>query len=254
MTEKEAENTEASVEELAEQLGWNPNWEGPEDERVSAKDYILRQQDILKKSSEDMSSLKDTVTQMRSQMQEMAENQGKEVTRALESQKRRLMEEREKAVTEGDTEAFKKADEALSSLQDAPKENPREKEFLEGYKQFQARHKDWWGKDWAMTGMAKNIAEVVGAANPDMSADEFYSTVEEEVKKAYPEKFSQPSHRPTQVSGDKPPKKSDSTAWNKLMEEFPDANPEGVFQGFVKQGIYKDTREDREKYAKAVLE
>lgn len=254
MSEEELEDkTEGEIEQLAEELGWNPDWEGPEEEKVSASDYIRRQQKILRQSSDDISSLRGNVDQLKSQMQKMAEQQGKTLTKALESQRQRLLEERDKAVEAGDTEAFKKADKQLNELTDEgeTKEDPKTAAFQKGFVDFKSRN-EWFEKDAFLTKEALSSAQTIGMMYPDISADEFYQKVEEMVKEAHPQKFAKPSNKPTEVSGDKPEPAKSKTKWDQLVGQHPEVKD--IFAEFVKDGVFKDTKEDREKYANGVLE
>lgn len=244
--EEEKEETKGSVEQLAEELGWNPNWEGSEEERVGAEEYIRRQQEILSRSSQDITSLKSSISDMQGKMQEMAESHGRQVTQALEAQRQRLTEERNKAVEEGDTDAFKRADQQLNQLN---QKDGKEKAFQDGLQKFR-QDNPWFDSDPDLRIEAVNAGQAIGDMNPNISSDEFYSKVLDLVKQRRPEKFAGPSNRPTQVSGDKP-RPSNKSKWDELMAENPEV--EGIFQSNVKMGVYKDTKQDREKYATAVL-
>lgn len=239
------------IETLAEELGWNPNWEGPEEERVEAADYIRRQQEILRRSSDDITSLKGTVDSMKSQMQEMAANQTRDMTRALEAQKARLEEEREKAVEEGDTAKFKQVDQQIKVLDQPDSPNEIQKRFTDGLTQFR-KDNEWYEKDVGMTTFANNAGATIAQMNPGIDPDAFYRQVADAVREQYPQKFAKPSNKPTEVSGDRPAKPRPKSKWDALVAKHPELD--GIFAGFVKKGVWKDTKEDRERYAEQVGE
>jgi len=183
------------------------------------------------------------------------------VTAALKSQKDRLLQERNRAVAEGDTETFEQIDKQINEI-DASPEQPengqdnRQAEIMQRERQF-ARESDWYGKPGGtnirMTAAAQQYANVIMGQNPSIPVEDLFTQIEEAIKEEFPDKFASPTNKPTKVSGDRPQSTSSSKTpkWDKLVEEFPEADAESAFQSLVERGSYKP--EDREKYAGEVL-
>ncbi|MHA2066290.1 MAG: hypothetical protein ACXABY_18115, partial [Candidatus Thorarchaeota archaeon] len=113
-TEIEAPAADA-VTELAVKMGFNPDWDGPEDQKKTPDEYILNTNKALRQASSDVSGLKNQVAEMSTTMQEFTASQAKQLKQALDAQRTRLEAERTQAVAEGDTEAFQKLDSELKT-------------------------------------------------------------------------------------------------------------------------------------------
>ena len=72
--EGEVEKAVDPVEAIAEKMGWNPNWEGPEEDKTTAEEYIMNGQKILRQSSTDIASLKSNLESIEGQMKDMSVN------------------------------------------------------------------------------------------------------------------------------------------------------------------------------------
>jgi len=260
------------VEKLASEMGWNPDWEGDDSERVSARDYILRGQLINRQASKDIKSLKGEIDSLQRNMKEMAVSNSKAVKAALDSQRERLMNERDAAIESGDVAAVRKYDEAIkktetpaieeeSQYQSHPPGQPT-REQQEAYKRaidqftsenhwFDPAHSDY---DPYLRGQAVTIGTAIANGDPTMDPNELLDRTMAILKEKEPEYFASPSNSPnTFVSGSKKqaPKSNDG-AWSKLKSEYGEEAVEG-FKICVKRGVFKDTAADRERYAKEVL-
>lgn len=259
------------VEKLALEMGWNPDWEGDDSEKVSAEEYIRRGQAINRQASKDIKTLKNEMKSYREQLKEMAVNNAKAVKTALDSQRERLMRDRDEAIESGDVAAVRKYDEAIKrtetpavedeGYQSTPPGQPTPEQqraykvaidkFTEENHWFDTEHSDY---DPYLRGQAITIGSAIAAGDPMMDPDELLSLTMTRLKQKEPEYFSKPSNQPnTFVSGGKKaaPRKSDS-AWERLKGDYGEEAVEG-FKICVSKGVYKDTAQDREKYATEVL-
>lgn len=261
VAEKEVEEVVEAVdtdpiEALASKMGYNPDWEGDDKDRVSAEDYILRGDKINRQASKDIRELKTQLSGYDSRMQEIAVNSSRQMKAALDSQRARLTEERSNAVEVGDTEAFNKVQTAIDNLEPAETFTPNpEKARTEKMEvEFKGRNSWYQGdssKDLAMTAFALQVSSALGSSNRSYEPEEYFKKIEDAVREQYPEQFAQPSHKPTQVSPASAPKAVGKTVWDAMLVEYPEA--QDVFGDFVSDGTFKDNAADKEKYAKGVM-
>ena len=264
MSEEEAgEQLEApsvdAVTELAVKMGFNPDWDGPEDQKKTPDEYILNTNKALRQASSDVSGLKSQVSDMSTTMQEFTASQAKQLKQALDAQRTRLEAERTQAVAEGDTEAFQKLDSELKTLEPtlptAPAVNPRQQAIEAAERAFESKHAWYNGKDIdsvVMTSDAVNLAISLGRSNPDLPADELFEQLEQGMQIKYPEKFASPSNKPTLLSPNTTQPSQPDSVWGKMLQEYPEA--QGVFDNFVEEKRFENTAAGKEKYAKLVME
>lgn len=245
------------IEALAVSMGYNPDWQGDESEKVSAEEYIKRTDRINRQASKDIRELKQQLSGYDARMQEIAVNSSRQMKAALDSQKARLTEERNAAVEVGDTERFNKIQTEMDSLASAPEPaqvDPRKAESEREEAEFKARNPWYKGTTpahRAMTTFALQASKDIGADNPNMPIEEYFQAIEDTVKYQYAAEFANPSHKPTQVSPTSSPKAKGKTVWDGMLAEYPEAKD--YFNDFVADGTYKDTAADKEKYAKEVM-
>lgn len=256
--DKQDQETETTVESLAKEMGWRDDWDGPEENYVSADQFIRNAKKIQDALTNSVHHLKEDVQTMRSKMEDMAVSTGRQLAQATDQIRKRLEAEKLEAVEEGDREKYVKADSKLKELDTSPaqeeKKAPtqRERDFQEKYVKFQNDNSSWWEKDDEMTAYAISMGQGLFAANNNISADEYYQKVHNLVRRHFPERFENMNKgRPPAVSGDKPAKKGKMSAWDKVVQDYPEAQQ--IFQNFVEDGVFKDTNEAREKYAQRVL-
>jgi len=244
------------IEALASSMGYNPDWEGDEKDRVSAEEYIRRGDRINRQASKDIKELKTQLGGYDARMQEIAVNSSRQMKAALDSQRARLTEERNNAVEVGDTETFNKVQTAIDNLEPEPTYTPNpEKAKTERMEaEFQSRNNWYQGdspKELAMTAFALQVSSALGSSNKQYSPEEYFKKIEDAVSAQYPEQFANPSHKPTQVSPTSAPKAKGKTVWDNMLVEYPEAQE--IFNDFVSDGTFKDNSADKEKYAKGVM-
>lgn len=229
------------LEELASSMGWYPQEGGK-----SAREFI-------KDTAEINNSLRKRVDRLSEQIDQVVQHSTRQTMQALKEQRERLQKQFDDAVESGDKAAATKASEGLRKLDDeTPAEDPQA-QWMAKWQPAEAKFKE---RNAHILTDKRVVAEVVTAinkyANVGMEPDEAYEAVEQELKERFPKLFvNQNRDRPAKVNGDSRPSGKKSN-WDKLLKDSPEA--ESAFNQYVKMGVYKDTPEHREKYAKLALE
>lgn len=99
------------------------------------------------------------------------------------------------------------SEEALQAHEDSVN---KESERLNQYQQPQAdakalawqeRNKNWWGVDRAMTSLAFGTHEQLVAAGVDPTSDQYYESIDKEMRTRFPEKFEQEAEETSSTNG-----------------------------------------------------
>ena len=99
------------------------------------------------------------------------------------------------------------SEEALQAQEDSVN---KESERLDQYQQPQAdakalawqeRNKSWWGVDRAMTSLAFGTHEQLVAAGVDPTSDQYYESIDKEMRTRFPEKFEQEAEETPSTNG-----------------------------------------------------
>ena len=99
------------------------------------------------------------------------------------------------------------SEEALQAQEDSVN---KESERLDQYQQPQAdakalawqeRNKSWWGVDRAMTSLAFGTHEQLVAAGVDPASDQYYKSIDKEMRRRFPEKFEQEAEETPSTNG-----------------------------------------------------
>ena len=99
------------------------------------------------------------------------------------------------------------SEEALQAQEDSVN---KESERLDQYQQPQAdakalawqeRNKSWWGVDRAMTSLAFGTHEQLVASGVDPTSDQYYESIDKEMRTRFPEKFEQEAEETPSTNG-----------------------------------------------------
>ena len=241
------------VEQRAAAMGWTKEWDGPEEDFIDAKEFIRRQPLFQKISenrkqserlSEELKQVKDSLNQLASHHQKVKEV---EYQRALKT----IREEKRNALKEGDAVRALELDDQIDVLTEQHKEEVVE--IKQQAKEQQAngvspeflvwvKDHDWYLKDEDMhdfaDGVAASYVQRLKIKGQSIVEQDVFNHVVEKVKKAYPEKFTNPNReRHSAVSGSERNGKSVKGSFSPSDEE------KEVAKNFVKQGIYKTEQE-----------
>ena len=246
--QEEVSHETPSVEALASDMGWVPkdDYRGDPDRWVSADVFIKNTLGIQKTYQRKVESLEGKLDQLVSQ-------QSHTMMQALKEQKARLQKEFEEAVEAGDKAAAKRATEGLNDLERQAPDTEQQRMIAQWKPHADAFAQRNSGALQDKLAQIEATKMITSMAEAGVSPEETYERVEIELRKKYPEHYqNQNRTRPAKVEGESRPASSDKSKWSALVKEYPEA--EKIFAKFVNQGVYKDTKEQRERYAKAALE
>ena len=252
--------SDETVEGLAQEMGWVPkeDFKGREDDWRPASDFIKATNDIARKSSDKNTDLRRQIADVQGKLDNMVSNQAGNFRRAMDAANERLQAQMRQAVEEGDTAKYDTAQAEMQNMHKHQAQQARQQpdparvtEFQSGFEKFKQAN-DWYERDPHMTREAEQAGQWFIQRNQNATPEDYFNYVEESVKKAFPQQFSNPArNRPSDVAGDRPPQTAAGDSWKQVKAEYPEV--EMVFGDLVSSGVYKDTKEDRETYAKQVL-
>lgn len=195
------------VEALAKEMGWAPkdDWKGDPDKHVDATTFIKTGPEILKttlrKQDETAAETNAKLKEMRESMDEFAAFNRDVEKKSYDRARADLKAEQRQAVQDGDEDAYDAAEARIDELDKGkPAEKPEKDEKAEfdavgeaDLKEFMADN-SWYGADGDIkaTAYAESIAAVVGQKYQGKA---FYEKIADEVKKEFPEKFSNPNRK-----------------------------------------------------------
>lgn len=232
-------------EDRALSMGWNPDKYDKEDENyIDAKEFVRRRPlfDKIEATTKRLKNVEETLTNLASHHQKVKEVEYQNALKTLRNEKR-------EALKEGDTIKVLEFEDKMDELnEDHQKEvaELKEQAAREAQKtvapsvEFQTwvKGNDWYLREEEMHDFADGAAaayvhraNVKGEAITELDV---FTHVERQVKKAYPEKFTNPNReRPGSVnSGDRGGKGVKSTY-------APSEEERQVARSFVKQGVFK---------------
>jgi hypothetical protein len=190
-------------ESKALELGWRPEseWEGEPEDFVDAKEFV-RREPFFKKIEHQGKELK----QLRQALESFKEHHNKvketEYNRALEN----LKKARRTAMTEGETEQALLIEDQIEEIQNQKQQidqdlyrKTREPELRPEFLEWKSQN-NWYQKDRAMTAFADDLG--VEYAGQGLSPEEVLQKVTKEVRKEFPNKFTNPKRdAPSSVEG-----------------------------------------------------
>lgn len=180
-----------AVEELAQQLGWNPEHTG--EDAVDAKTYILRSKDIQKSMSKHNKDLKDQLHALNGSVEALKQHNDsvyKAELKRLEGEVAALKKERREAIELADVDKVEELDKQIDEIQkdiNKPKETDKQKtEAVENpaYDAWIVDNK-WYLEDDEMAKFADSVAGQYVGAPPER----IYTLVRQKVQEVFPEKF-----------------------------------------------------------------
>jgi hypothetical protein len=222
--------SQVSIEDIARANGWKPEeeWKGdpPRDGFKSAAEFVQDGFKIQQTQHDKIDRLQEQLSGINKRMEEMSAGEAKRLHKALESQKERLLAERQEAVEVGDTAKFTQVDEELRRTEQELNEvapQTTQDPFVAGEQEFKQKN-EWFEKDRAMTAFAFSIAGGLRNAYPDITPDEYYAEIESAVKEQFPNKFVNPRRADgATVEGSSPKPNTKSKGFNSLPAEAKEA-------------------------------
>lgn len=228
-----------SVEDRAMKMGWVPQeqFRGDPDKWRSAEEFVDRGEKMIPILRANIKRLEKS----QAEKDKAFEKYLADVRAKLHEQKVQDHErQKRQAVEEGDTDTYNR----LSSVtveNDLPEYQPPK---VDADFENWVDENPWYRDDFDKFQEAENYGRFLKNTNPDLEGRAFL----DEVSKHIRQKFSNPNrNRPSSVDSGTPKAKS-----GKLFEKL-DAEAKATFSSFVRDGIFKNTAEHREAYAKDVL-
>ena len=245
--EEESEEQEASVADLATEMGWKPqdDFQGHEDDYVDASTYIRRSKDIQDSMRQHLKENKRTMTSMQRGFEDLKSHNEMVYKADLKKKEKEievLQKQRVEAIEEGDVNQVDKLEVEMSELMDvtAPRRSEAPQPDPEQFTAFSKWQEDnpWYG----VKGVTEGNSELTNYANylselPEyngLSYERKLMKVTEKVREMHPEHFKGKSNGP-KVSAVEAPRPSG----NKVRYTARDLNDDqrNVMRNFVKRGL-----------------
>jgi hypothetical protein len=199
--------SERDFESEAKAEGWVPleAWKGDPSKHVDAETFVKRGEEILpivnaknRKLTETVEDLRKTVEDLKlgnSQFREFHEQSLAKERQAKESAIAQLEAARKKAITDGDGEAFDRADKQISKLRAQPVNTG----LSDGQKAWLAEN-TWYQSDIVLRALADGLSDGLARERPELvGKKEFLDELTKRVKAEMPHKFENPNRQRTTV-------------------------------------------------------
>lgn len=200
MSEQENQEQARDYEGEAKSSGWVPQeqWEGPPERWVDAQKFVERGEQFfpfvkakLKKSLDKIDQLEGMVGELRTGNEEFRRFH----ETALAKQKReheetisKLEADRRKAVTEGDGEAFDKADRELQQARSQPVQAPAKPAISPDVQAWMTENA-WYTTDRQLKAITDGLSDDLASEQPTLKGRPFLDELAKRVKTAVPHKF-----------------------------------------------------------------
>ena len=182
---------EPTIEELAIQIGWNPNYKG--ENSIDAATYILKSREIQDTMRDQNTGLKTQLTNMQDSIESLKEHNErvyKATVRKMQSEIEALKNEKRAAVELADVDKVDAIDKQIDALEKGLNKSesntkstapaPANPVYTEWVKDNQ-----WYLTDADMAAYAESVAQQYQGA----PLDRLYSIVRQKVAEVFPEKF-----------------------------------------------------------------
>lgn len=184
---------ESAIEVEARADGWVPQdeWKGPEEKWRPAEEFVEVGKNINGILNKKVERLESRVNELLTSNREISEFAKK--TQAKDRQEsERLIGEleglRQQAVTDGDGEAFQRAESQIHDLRSepsAPQENPTTAQWLQG--------NQWYGADRKLSAYADGISDQLRSQGYNDQSPAYFEELTRQVKETFPDDFGNPN-------------------------------------------------------------
>jgi hypothetical protein len=245
VAELKENQTPAEIESLAEKLGWNKDFQGPE--KVDAATYILKSREIQDTMKEHNKDLKGQIAALQNSIkaiQEHNEKVYKAEVKKLESDLAKLKKEKLEAIELADVAKVTELDDQIEALQkdlSKPKEERTQSVNVNPVYDEWIKENEWYEQDDEMAIFADNVAEQYKGA----PLERLYSIVRQKVQEVFPDRFenvsqsSKPVKEQDKPIGPSSPVEKGGGRENKNNFSVNDLTPEqrDIMRQFVKTGV-----------------
>lgn len=242
---EQQERTDQETQDLAKSMGWvdEDKFRGDKSRWVDADTFVEKGMNDLPILRERLKAQSSTITEMKNDFTEFKTHHENAVNSEYQRAMRELEEKQLKTVEEGDTEEYKRIhSEKIKLANERAATNSNNGSGQAAYEAWK-RDSEWFEKDEVLTTYAQGKADKIAADFPELRGKpEFLDKLEEEVKKAFPDKFQDSRFSPAAVEsgGRAPGGQRTAFGYNNLP---PDAK--AACDKFVRQGLIT-----REQYVK----
>jgi len=241
------EQTTSSIEDRAREQGWRPKeeFDGDPSKWVSAETFVAKGEliDRIESLGKKLKDSEKTIKMLSEHHTKVKESEFKRAVEFLKSQKKAAYES-------GDVDKIIELDDKIAEVRDtqkAQKQQEQVNDTPESHPAFQswASENKWYETDSEMRADADAFGEAYARNNQDKTPQEVLEYVTKKIKKAYPEKFTNPNrNKPTGVESGSGTRQGSSRDTFTLTEE-----ETRVMNTFTRNGIMT-----KDEYIKQVKE
>ena len=241
-------STVLSIEDRAREQGWRPKeeFDGDPSKWVSAETFVAKGEliDRIEQLGKKLKDSEKTIKMLSEHHSKVKESEFKRAVEFLKQQKKQAYEN-------GDVDRILELDDKIAEVretQKAQKQQEQVNEAPESHPAFQSwvSENKWYETDSEMRADADTFGEAYARNNQDKTPAEVLEYVTKKIKKAYPEKFTNPNrNKPTGVESGSGNRQGSSRDTFTLTEE-----EAKVMNTFVRNGVM--TKEEYLKEVKAM--
>jgi hypothetical protein len=188
---KETQAAEVTIEDLATQIGWNPNYKGAD--AIDAATYILKSreiQDTMKDHNVDLKNQLLNVQNSVDALKEHNERVYKAEVKRMQAEINALKEQKRKAVELADVDEVDKIDQQIDDIKkDLTTPTPKSKESSNPVYDAWIKDNQWYLTDPEMANFAETVAEQYKGA----PLERVYSLIRQKVAEVFPDRFESPA-------------------------------------------------------------
>ena len=179
--------SEVTIEDLATQIGWNPNYKGPD--AIDAATYILKSREIQDTMKDHNVDLKNQLHNLQGSVDALKEH-NERVYRAdvkrMQAEIETLKAQKLKAVELADVDQVNKIDQKIDAIkEDLTTPVPKPKETSNPIYDAWVKDNQWYLTDPEMANYAETVAEQYKGA----PLERVYSLIRQKVAEVFPDKF-----------------------------------------------------------------
>jgi hypothetical protein len=247
--------SETEIEAEAKGMGWSPleEWRGDPDNWVTAEEFVERGKTVMPILKARNAELEQKLDNLSNQFTELHAGQQavleKERRKSYEQGREELIEEQRKAVASGEMEDFNNATKKLQDFDEDFKKDSQQQSTgpSQAALQFKANNPKYFN-DFNTYNTMQQMSNWLMANNQYATEGEFFNDLQAQMDKQFGEKA--PGLRDLDGGGDPPGSSRRSSKKAQTFGNLPD-NVKASFQKFVREGVYKDEKEDQNRYASA---
>ena len=246
--ESQQQAPEPSQDEIeAREMGWKPESEfkGNKSDYVSAKEFVRRKSyyDRISAQSKELKELRTVLEGFKEHQKNLETYTRKQILEELKTAKKQ-------ALVDGDPDRVIEVDDAIMQYKLKEKEiDAEDKAAKAGNPQIQAQAQQafqswvsknsWYETSTAMRNYADGLGQELKEANPNITPERLFASVEKEVKVRFKERFENANRtKPSAVESSTPGEGSSSkTKYDPSDEE------RAMARKYVKTGLYKSESE-----------